>query len=71
MASVPFVWSEYLNATRSWPVPPSAFSAAGIARQVSLFRRGAKLEAVDARNPALVRVATIADAVGRQVKVSQ
>ena len=61
-----FHWPSYLSACRARPVPASAFA---LAREVSLFRRGSKLEAVDRRNPGLIRVATVADTVGRQIKV--
>jgi hypothetical protein len=37
--------------------------------EVSLFRKGMKLEAVDKRNPAVIRVASVADVLMHQVKV--
>ena len=37
--------------------------------EVSLFRKGMKLEAVDKRNPSLIRVASIADVLMHQIKV--
>ena len=41
----------------------------GSNREVSEFRVGQRLEAVDRHNPALVRVAGVVGVAGRQVKV--
>ena len=38
--------------------------------EVSLFRKGMKLESVDKRNPAVIRVASVADVLMHQIKVS-
>ena len=48
-------------------MPAHAFKV-GV-REVSQFKKGVKLEAVDRRNPMLIRVATVADVIGRQIKV--
>ena len=48
-------------------VPREAFKNA--ASQESNFKVGMKLEAVDKRNPSLVRIASIVGIAGRQLKV--
>ncbi|GIY80932.1 lethal(3)malignant brain tumor-like protein 1 [Caerostris extrusa] len=55
--NVTFNWTKYLNDTRSIAVLPKAFKP----RPPNEFKVGMKLEAVDRRNPGLLRVATIAD----------
>ena len=63
-----FKWDRYLQETESKAVPESAFKHRQ--KDVSLFRRGMKLEVVDIRNPMHVRVATVAEVSGTQIKVS-
>ncbi|XP_050692187.1 lethal(3)malignant brain tumor-like protein 3 [Eriocheir sinensis] len=60
-----FNWHEYLQETNSMAVPARAFKT----RPPRGFRQGMKVEAVDRRNPSLVRVATVADTQDYQVKV--
>ena len=60
-----FSWPSYLSATASQPVPRWAFKK----EQRTEFGVGMRLEAVDIRNPALVRVASVAAVDGRRVKV--
>ena len=64
----PFSWPTYLAETASRAVPASAFKATVPIH--SAFKKGMKVEVVDRRNPILVRVATIADVLLRQIKVS-
>ncbi|CAL1285757.1 unnamed protein product [Larinioides sclopetarius] len=52
-----FNWNKYIADTRSTPVPVRAFKPC----PSNEFEVGMKLEAVDRRNPGLVRVATIAE----------
>lgn len=63
-----FSWPTYLAETGSRAVPASAFKAVPFH---SAFKKGMKVEVVDRRNPILVRVATIADVLLRQIKVSE
>ena len=63
-----FSWPAHLAATAASPVPSWAFEAAA-GRERSEFVPGMRLEAVDVRNPALVRVASVAAVSGRRVKV--
>ncbi|GFT02680.1 lethal(3)malignant brain tumor-like protein 3 [Nephila pilipes] len=55
--NVTFSWTKYLADTRSAVVPLRAFKPC----PPNEFKVGMKLEAVDKRNPGLIRVATIAD----------
>ena len=64
-----FKWDKYLEETRCRAVPAWAFRSQK-SSTTSLFRKGMKLEAVDRRNPILVRVATVTDVVYRQLRVS-
>ena len=68
-ASATFSWQAYLAATRSQPVPTSAFRAAQQVRNETLFKTGWKLEVVDKRNQAHVRVGTVVKTAYRQVQV--
>ncbi|KAF8781915.1 Lethal(3)malignant brain tumor-like protein 1 [Argiope bruennichi] len=52
-----FNWNKYIADTRSTPVPARAFKPC----PPNEFEVGMKLEAVDKRNPGLIRVATIAE----------
>ncbi|XP_074484363.1 lethal(3)malignant brain tumor-like protein 4 isoform X2 [Sebastes fasciatus] len=60
-----FLWEEYLLETRTTAAPCSAFTL----RAPHGFRGNQKLEAVDRRNPMLVRVATVTDTEDYRVKV--
>ncbi|XP_051796245.1 lethal(3)malignant brain tumor-like protein 4 isoform X3 [Acanthochromis polyacanthus] len=60
-----FVWEEYLQETGSTAAPSSAFTL----REPHGFQVNHRLEAVDRRNPMLVRVATITDREDYRVKV--
>ncbi|PIK46400.1 putative lethal(3)malignant brain tumor-like protein 3-like [Apostichopus japonicus] len=60
-----FSWTDYLTKTKSSAVPARAFKP----RPPVDFIIGQKVEAVDKRNPLLVRVATIADIEDYKVKV--
>jgi hypothetical protein len=62
-----FSWDKYLEETRSKSVPNWAFKPPK--NEVSLFRKGMKLEVVDKWNPIFVRVASIVDVLMHQVKV--
>jgi hypothetical protein len=62
----PFTWSSYLSESGSKSVHPAAFKTVPIH---SGFKKGMKIEVVDRRNPILVRVATVADVLLRQIKV--
>ena len=67
----PFSWPAYLQETASRAVPASAFKAVhNLVPLHTAFKKGTKVEVVDRRNPILVRVATIADVLCRQIKVS-
>ena len=67
----PFSWPAYLQETASRAVPTSAFKAVhNLVPLHTAFKKGTKVEVVDRRNPILVRVATIADVLCRQIKVS-
>ena len=63
-----FKWEKYLEETRCRAVPAWAFRSQKTS-STSLFRKGMKLEAVDRRNTILIRVATVADVVYRQLRV--
>ncbi|KAL7374034.1 hypothetical protein ABVT39_020583 [Epinephelus coioides] len=60
-----FVWQEYLQETGSTAAPSSAFTL----RAPHNFQVNQKLEAVDRRNPMLIRVATVTDTEDYRVKV--
>ncbi len=62
-----FSWERYLEETRSKAVPNWAFKPPK--SDVSLFRKGMKLEVVDKRNPIFVRVSTVVDVLNHQIKV--
>ncbi|XP_013413836.1 lethal(3)malignant brain tumor-like protein 4 isoform X2 [Lingula anatina] len=76
-----FTWEDYLRQTKSQPVPSRAFKAypsnpesskdtiVTLQRPPLRFEAGYKLEAVDKRNPILVRVATVAEAEDYRVKL--
>ncbi|XP_053625444.1 uncharacterized protein l(3)mbt isoform X2 [Plodia interpunctella] len=61
-----FSWESYLSDTGSSPAPPRAFKP----RPPNGFKPGMKLEVVDPRVPFLIRVATISEVKGHQVRVS-
>ncbi|XP_006524479.1 lethal(3)malignant brain tumor-like protein 4 isoform X1 [Mus musculus] len=60
-----FSWTDYLRASQSKAVPAKAFGM----RTPHGFLPNMKLEAVDKRNPQLIRVATIADVDDYRVKI--
>ncbi|CAI5674032.1 lethal(3)malignant brain tumor-like protein 4 isoform X1 [Oreochromis niloticus] len=60
-----FVWEEYLQETSSTAAPISAFTL----RAPHGFQVNHKLEAVDRRNPMLIRVATVTDTEDYRVKI--
>ncbi|XP_029978835.1 lethal(3)malignant brain tumor-like protein 4 isoform X2 [Sphaeramia orbicularis] len=60
-----FLWEEYLEETGSMSAPSSAFTL----RAPHGFQVNHRLEAVDRRNPMLVRVATVTDIEDYRVKV--
>uniref|UniRef100_A0A8C1LFD5 L3MBTL histone methyl-lysine binding protein 4 n=1 Tax=Cyprinus carpio TaxID=7962 RepID=A0A8C1LFD5_CYPCA len=60
-----FVWEEYMEDTGASAAPSQAFSE----RSPHGFQTHMKLEAVDRRNPMLIRVATVADTEDHRVKV--
>ncbi|XP_029943130.1 lethal(3)malignant brain tumor-like protein 4 isoform X2 [Salarias fasciatus] len=60
-----FVWEEYLRETGCGAAPPSAFTL----RAPHGFQVNHRLEAVDRRNPMLIRVATVADIEDHRLKV--
>ncbi|KAG9276255.1 lethal(3)malignant brain tumor-like protein 4 isoform X1 [Astyanax mexicanus] len=60
-----FVWEEYLEDNSASAVPSQAFCM----RAPHGFQVGMRLEAVDRRNPMLIRVATIVDTEDYRVKV--
>lgn len=64
----PFSWRKYLTETSTVAVPSNAFKPPK--SEVSLFRKGMKLEAVDKRNPSIIRVATVADIIRHDIYVS-
>ncbi|CAG5011168.1 unnamed protein product [Parnassius apollo] len=61
-----FSWVCYLADTRSTAAPPRAFKP----RAPQGFKPAMKLEVVDPRVPFLIRVATIAEVKGHQVRVT-
>ncbi|XP_061569044.1 lethal(3)malignant brain tumor-like protein 4 isoform X2 [Cololabis saira] len=60
-----FVWVEYLQETGATAVPCSAFTL----RPPHGFQVNHRLEAVDRRNPMLIRVATVTDTEDYRVKI--
>uniref|UniRef100_A0A8C4DQG4 L3MBTL histone methyl-lysine binding protein 4 n=1 Tax=Dicentrarchus labrax TaxID=13489 RepID=A0A8C4DQG4_DICLA len=60
-----FLWEQYLQETGSIAAPSSAFTL----RAPHGFQMNQKLEAVDRRNPMLIRVATVTDTADYRVKV--
>uniref|UniRef100_UPI003AB0510D lethal(3)malignant brain tumor-like protein 4 n=1 Tax=Centroberyx gerrardi TaxID=166262 RepID=UPI003AB0510D len=60
-----FLWEEYLEETGSTAAPGSAFTL----RAPHGFQVNQRLEAVDRRNPMLIRVATVTDTEDYRVKV--
>ncbi|XP_036414206.1 lethal(3)malignant brain tumor-like protein 4 [Colossoma macropomum] len=60
-----FSWEKYLEETGSQAAPARAFKQ----RPPHGFQGGMKLEAVDKRNPMLIRVSTISDTEDHRVKV--
>ncbi|KAM9337298.1 lethal(3)malignant brain tumor-like protein 4 [Symphorus nematophorus] len=60
-----FIWEEYLQESGSTAAPRSAFTL----RAPHGFQVNQKLEAVDRRNPMLIRVATVTDTEDHRVKV--
>lgn len=60
-----FLWEEYLEDNSCTAVPSQAFTM----RAPHGFQVNMKLEAVDRRNPMLIRVATIADTEDYRVKI--
>ncbi|XP_067135172.1 lethal(3)malignant brain tumor-like protein 4 isoform X2 [Centruroides vittatus] len=60
-----FNWKDYLLETKSQAVPASAFKQ----RPSHGFKVGMKLEAVDKRNPLLIRVATVAEVQPHLIKL--
>uniref|UniRef100_A0A8C1QWV1 L3MBTL histone methyl-lysine binding protein 4 n=1 Tax=Cyprinus carpio TaxID=7962 RepID=A0A8C1QWV1_CYPCA len=59
-----FVWEDYMEDTGASAAPSQAFS-----RSPHGFQTHMKLEAVDRRNPMLIRVATVTDTEDHRVKV--
>ncbi|XP_030205242.1 lethal(3)malignant brain tumor-like protein 4 isoform X1 [Gadus morhua] len=60
-----FQWEDYLEQTKSSAAPSSAFTP----RAPHGFQVGHKLEAVDGRNPMLIRVATVTETDAHRVKI--
>ncbi|XP_019367694.1 PREDICTED: lethal(3)malignant brain tumor-like protein 4 isoform X2 [Gavialis gangeticus] len=60
-----FSWEKYLEETNSQAAPPRAFKL----HPAHGFQVNMKLEAVDKRNPKLIRVATIVDKDDHRIKV--
>nr|XP_013810402.1 PREDICTED: lethal(3)malignant brain tumor-like protein 4 [Apteryx mantelli mantelli] len=60
-----FSWEKYLEETNSQAAPARAFKL----RPAHGFQVSMKLEAVDRRNPVLIRVATIVDKDDRRIKI--
>ncbi|KAM3961851.1 lethal (3) malignant brain tumor [Aphomia sociella] len=61
-----FSWENYLSETGASAAPPRAFKT----RPPQGFKPGMKLEVVDSRVPFLIRVASISEVKGHQVRVS-
>ncbi|XP_013855137.1 lethal(3)malignant brain tumor-like protein 4 [Austrofundulus limnaeus] len=60
-----FVWEEYLQETSSAAAPSSAFTL----RAPHAFQVNHRLEAVDRRNPMLLRVVTVTDTEDYRIKI--
>ncbi|KAB5517065.1 hypothetical protein PHYPO_G00185170 [Pangasianodon hypophthalmus] len=60
-----FSWERYLEETSSLPAPARSFKA----KPHHSFQVNMKLEAVDVRNPVMVRVATVVDRDEHRVKI--
>lgn len=60
-----FSWEKYLEETGTQAAPARAFKV----RPLHGFQVGMKVEAVDKRNPMLIRVATIADTEDHRLKI--
>lgn len=60
-----FNWDDYLKETNSLPAPVRAFKQ----KAASGFKKGMKLECVDKRIPQLIRVATVQDVKGHQIRI--
>uniref|UniRef100_A0A673AVR8 L3MBTL histone methyl-lysine binding protein 1b n=1 Tax=Sphaeramia orbicularis TaxID=375764 RepID=A0A673AVR8_9TELE len=60
-----FSWEKYLEETGTQAAPARAFKP----RPLHGFQIGMKVEAVDKRNPMLIRVATIADTEDHRLKI--
>ncbi|XP_022091136.1 lethal(3)malignant brain tumor-like protein 1 isoform X2 [Acanthaster planci] len=62
---VNFTWADYLARTKSVAVPTRAFKP----RPPVGFEVGMRLEAVDMRNPSLIRAATVAELDGHRLRL--
>ncbi|XP_030638762.1 lethal(3)malignant brain tumor-like protein 3 [Chanos chanos] len=60
-----FSWQKYLEETNSSPAPARAFKV----KPPHSFQVNMKLEAVDKRNPMLIRVATVADTDDHRIQI--
>ncbi|KAJ8275095.1 hypothetical protein COCON_G00097200 [Conger conger] len=60
-----FSWEGYLEETNSLPAPARAFKS----KPPHSFQRHMKLEAVDKRNPMLVRVVSVVDTDDHRIKI--
>ncbi|KAJ8270751.1 hypothetical protein GJAV_G00118820 [Gymnothorax javanicus] len=60
-----FSWERYLEETNSLPAPARAFKS----KPPHSFQINMKLEAVDKRNPMLVRVVTVVDTEDHRIKI--
>ncbi|XP_031535929.1 lethal(3)malignant brain tumor-like protein 3 isoform X1 [Vicugna pacos] len=60
-----FSWDKYLEETNSLPAPARAFKV----KPPHGFQKKMKLEVIDKRNPAFIRVATVADTDDHRIKV--
>ncbi|KAL3268518.1 hypothetical protein HHI36_007628 [Cryptolaemus montrouzieri] len=60
-----FTWEEYLRETKSVAAPVRAFKQ----KPACGFKRGMKLECVDQRVPQLIRVASVDEVKGHQIKI--
>ncbi|XP_054852140.1 lethal(3)malignant brain tumor-like protein 3 [Eublepharis macularius] len=60
-----FSWEKYLEETSSLPAPSRAFKV----KPIHGFQKNMRLEVVDKRNPALIRVATVVDTDDHRFKV--
>ncbi|XP_077209269.1 lethal(3)malignant brain tumor-like protein 3 isoform X4 [Paroedura picta] len=60
-----FSWEKYLEETSSLPAPARAFKV----KPTHGFQKNMRLEVVDKRSPALIRVATVVDTDDHRIKV--